>query len=276
MRKLISKYFDVDGKIGRKQFFLRIIPLYLLVGVFAFINGTMAEVLIDISKNDTYFDINWLYAYSVFMMLCLFLIIISYITLEIRRVNDLNKPKWLLNLNFIPPIGIILLVYLIFAKNKSSKNALKRYVEVTSGEQINVEETKVIKESITMGNKLKRVLSRKLIVVVTVLLTVLIIVYFSFFNLPHNGEWSSEIYSHRFVLEIKNGEGRIRIYPKGTSKSAINSFYVLVYEKNKNNTTIGIDGRTHNIKTNGSVLVLELNDLDTKIGVLDNDLYFTK
>ncbi len=116
----------------------------------------------------------------------------------------------------------------------------------------------------------KKAPSKKLIFVVMVLIVAMSIAYFNFFYYPHDGRWETELYSREIILDVDKGEGIFKIdHSKGHD--------VLIFEPNKKNTTIGINGSSNKIDVNRGVLIIELDNLYTsELGELNEVLYFKR
>lgn len=129
---------------------------------------------------------------------------------------------------------------------------------------------KDIESKMSKPNKLSKKAPVKKLIVIMVLIVAILTVYFNFFYYPHDGRWETELYSREILLKVDKGEGIFKI---GNTKG----YDVLIFEPNKKNTTIGINGSSNKIDINKGVLMIELNNLYTsELGESNEVLYFKK
>lgn len=157
---------------------------------------------------------------------------------------------------------------LISSNDVSNTHTIKNEVVNGNPETINQENSKIEKTRSVLKNNKK--FSKRLAIAVMSLVVILLIGYFNFFYYPHNGRWETELYSRKVILDMDKGEGTLKIgHRKG--------YDVIVFDPNKKNTTMGINGSSNNVDVNRNVLVLELENLYTsELGELNEVLYLKR
>ncbi|SEJ54481.1 Uncharacterized membrane protein YhaH, DUF805 family [Propionispira arboris] len=100
-----SKFFTSKGRLNRKVYFLRVIVLT----VFGLIFSLLASVLDTVA--------------AIFVFIVTVVpFLISSVMLQIRRCHDLNKSGWFILLFYIPIVGIIVGLYVLFAAGTKGDN----------------------------------------------------------------------------------------------------------------------------------------------------------
>lgn len=297
MSNIISKFFDMKGCISRKQFILRYIVLLIYVFILNVMKEIYVEVVVELAKmgvelNDVVLTISSI----LIVVLAIFALIIN-ISLIIRRLYDLDKPKGLIILAFIPLVNFIFLFYLMLAKSKNKVLENRIYERESIVQQGDEEAVSLIyrepfesvsmnsedlvdgtneKEQIRDSKPTTRVSGKKKFAISLVILIIVSFIYINFFHYPHNGRWVTELNSHKIELKLNNGEGTLKIYYGKKGPGVAETKDVLIFKPNKRDTIAGIGGKSNRINVNSNVLILELDDIDTVIGRLDETLYFKK
>ena len=104
---MYKKWRSFKGRIGRKNFFERFLPLGILLGV---INVSL-EPFVGVHQ---LLSILWLFASVI--------IIIPMLSSACLRLHDLDKSGWWQLFFLIPLVGIILLFYLLLKKGTNGPN----------------------------------------------------------------------------------------------------------------------------------------------------------
>lgn len=111
------KIFAINGRIGRLRYLaygmlFTIITLFL-IGIAAFLIPSIATVLTDISG-----------VTSALLLIALYLpLIIISIILVRRRLNDLDRSGWWQILMYVPFVGIIFALYVLFWPGTKGSNS---------------------------------------------------------------------------------------------------------------------------------------------------------
>ena len=113
LRKIVkAELFTCDGRISRgeyiKKFLFLLVSIVPLLIIFVFLVDFLGDFIEEI-------------------LLLLFgiigvLINISYLTLSIRRLHDLNKSGWLILIAVVPLIDIALFIYLLACQGTHGEN----------------------------------------------------------------------------------------------------------------------------------------------------------
>lgn len=285
MKKILSKFFDMDGSINRIQFLIRTSIVYLLILIIYVFNEFVEVFVIELAKNG--YIANWLPLYGIIMGIILISLVCSLVLLQLRRLNDLNSPRWLKFLIFVVPINVLLFLYLLVAKGQKTKTNSyhKEMFEQSDNNQdnqsnlSNERNPEIIEVNNNKSYKTKRKTLRykKILIVVTIMLIVLGKIYMSLFYSPYNGKWQANLYNRLIVLDVKKDEGKLLIYHGSSDNTSVQDRYeILIFESNKKDTKVGIDGGSHKLSVNRGILVLELKNLYSNLGYLDEDVYFKK
>lgn len=272
LKSIVNKFFDLGVKISSLQFFLRSVVIYILIGIMIFINEVVDQSNIEMYKQGYYIKTNWLGIYSFVMTIVLLILISSLIILQIGRLNDLGKKSGLVILTFVPLLNILFYLYLVLVKSKNNNNNIILNPEATEFSDNEADVGDVGDVVIDKDIKVNRKRIKKKVIVPIILVTVLIsiCVGFIFLYSPYNGKWEGELYHRLVLLEINDDEGRLLFYKnKSRSSSAENIFKIILFEKNKRKTILGIDGGSHKVRVDGDVLVLELDDLYSNLDQLE-------
>lgn len=118
MDKIKKYYFDLDGRIGRADYIIRIIIATIVLGVLSFLN----VMLIAVHQIPPI-------AVALGGIIVIASVIIS-IVLMAKRLHDLDKTGWLSLLIFVPVVGFILFVVLLVIPGTAGPN---NYGQVQSG-----------------------------------------------------------------------------------------------------------------------------------------------
>ncbi len=94
-KKFISNYFNFKGRSTRKDFWFTILDIFIITIIIGFIVGPLQ--LEDKIVN-------------LILELYGLILIIPMLSLEIRRLHDINKSGWWILLSLIPGIGSIILI----------------------------------------------------------------------------------------------------------------------------------------------------------------------
>ena len=109
-RLLFDKFFTTRGRSSRKEYVTKVFIIFVI-----FIFAIYTKDYID-SRDDK------LAIYSLFLIVILmYLAIIQYFPLCIRRLHDLNASGWYVLLTFVP-FGQLLILWLMFKKGTESPN----------------------------------------------------------------------------------------------------------------------------------------------------------
>jgi uncharacterized membrane protein YhaH (DUF805 family)/DNA-directed RNA polymerase subunit RPC12/RpoP len=100
------------GRIGRRVYFFGSIFSWLFLVLFIFIIA-----FLDLLSNETITAIYLFFFYLLFV----YIIIINF-SLAIRRLHDINKSGWYLLLSFIPLLGSVFSLYILFKKGDKKIN----------------------------------------------------------------------------------------------------------------------------------------------------------
>ncbi|MFK7816599.1 MAG: DUF805 domain-containing protein [Gammaproteobacteria bacterium] len=111
------KIFSINGRIGRLRYlaygmFFTIITLFI-IGIAAFLIPSIATLLTDISG-----------VTSALLLIVLYLpLIIISIILVRRRLNDLDRSGWWQILMYVPLVGILFALYVLFWPGTKGSNS---------------------------------------------------------------------------------------------------------------------------------------------------------
>lgn len=110
-----KKFFNYKGRLNRKTYFFRVVPLNVVVTIFTEILVELDEIPYDEIGTGTEFLIYGM----IFLMLPM---VISCYMNGIRRLHDMDKSGWLILVMFIPMINIIFNLYLILKRGTLGAN----------------------------------------------------------------------------------------------------------------------------------------------------------
>ena len=104
-RGLKENFFRTDGRLNRKRYFLRNVVLAALgVLLLIFFSIYIGMTLIDTGEGAfAAFLHSFMTGIGVFMLLCTPLII-SHLTLTVRRLHDVGMSGWYLLFLYVPPL----------------------------------------------------------------------------------------------------------------------------------------------------------------------------
>ena len=109
-RLLFYKFFTTRGRSSRKEYITKTFIVFVI-----FIFAIYTKDYID-SRDDN------LSIYSLFfIVISMYLAIIQYFPLAIRRLHDLNASGWYVLLTFVP-FGQLLILWLMFKKGTDGPN----------------------------------------------------------------------------------------------------------------------------------------------------------
>lgn len=100
----IGNLFNANGRIGRKDWIIWIIAVWVVFSIIAAVLGVYDE------RNE-----GWFALLSIIPA-------IAGIFLGIKRLHDMNKSGWLYILNFIPIVAFFFSIYLIVWKGDAGDN----------------------------------------------------------------------------------------------------------------------------------------------------------
>ena len=95
----IRNYANFEGKATRREYWMYVLYYVVILSILYFLN--------DYSNN------------SIFIGLFQIILIISTLSILVRRLHDVNKPGWLILFSFLPLLNLYLLFLLV---QPSSKN----------------------------------------------------------------------------------------------------------------------------------------------------------
>ena len=110
-----KKFFSCKGRLNRKPYFIRVVPLAILGSIFFEILMELDEI--PYSELNTGMEI-----LTYVIIFLLFPILISCYMNAIRRLHDLDKSGWFVLIMFAPTINIIFGWYLMLKKGTSGAN----------------------------------------------------------------------------------------------------------------------------------------------------------
>lgn len=111
MRELLfNKVFTAKGRSNRKEYIIKF--LLSTVGFFLWAYSK------DFTKNNDLLVI----LYMLMMVILMYISIIQYFPLSIRRLHDLNASGWYVLLTFVP-FGQFLILWLMFKKGTDGANS---------------------------------------------------------------------------------------------------------------------------------------------------------
>ena len=115
------------ARIGRLRYFLgplcTVGPLYALVAIWGVIGYMMQQGGGTVSPNSFISMVNFVIPLLMIPAVLLgFVGVYLFITLGIRRTHDVGHSGWFLLLTFIPYIGLIFSLYLLFKKGDQGEN----------------------------------------------------------------------------------------------------------------------------------------------------------
>ena len=113
LEKFRQMFFTTKGRLNRMNYFLYSLGL----GIIAFLITFVVSFIIIISSGSTES-----FTYKAFETAIYFVWFISYLTLAVRRLHDLDKKEWLVVLNLIPVINFFFAIYLLFFPGTPGRN----------------------------------------------------------------------------------------------------------------------------------------------------------
>ena len=108
-QSLKELFFTYEGRLNRKRYLLRGLALGL-VGFLVFYLMTAAAFMTE----------NVLVAFADVVVYAI--IFVSSFMLSIRRLHDMGKPGWWVAILFVPVVGIILSLVMLFKKGTEGAN----------------------------------------------------------------------------------------------------------------------------------------------------------
>jgi uncharacterized membrane protein YhaH (DUF805 family) len=106
----IRNLFSFKGRASRKEYIYRILPILFLY----FINKDLGLY----NRNPIS---NYLLLLEWLLLILLFIYILQYFPLAIRRLHDLNSSGWFVLISFVP-FGQLLILWLMFKKGTDGVN----------------------------------------------------------------------------------------------------------------------------------------------------------
>lgn len=110
---LKEDYFSFNWRINRKTFLIRNIVLFLTIAIL-----TLLQFFLKDFKTPS---LSLIFVHFLLFFCCIF-ILISQVSLSIRRFHDLNKNGWFILLGIIPIINFFIMIYLYFFKGTVGLN----------------------------------------------------------------------------------------------------------------------------------------------------------
>lgn len=101
----LGKLFSADGRIGRKDWIVWIVGVWIILGIAGWLLGAYEEDADSIT-------------YGILAIIAG----LAGIFMGIKRLHDLNKSGWLYIIGFIPIVGFFFSLYLIFWKGDTGDN----------------------------------------------------------------------------------------------------------------------------------------------------------
>lgn len=108
-QSLKELFFTYEGRLNRKRYFLRGLVIGLVGAVLIYLM-TVAAVSTE----------NVLVAFADFVIYAI--IAVSSFMLSIRRLHDMGKPGWWVLILFVPVVGVILSLVMLFKKGTEGPN----------------------------------------------------------------------------------------------------------------------------------------------------------
>lgn len=114
----MKKYFSFEGRIGRKSYILRLLIMNLLINVIGLPLGIMK---LFFGGAGAFYYISFLFNMATFLLLML-----SYFSLWVRRLHDMDKEgKYLIRVNMVfSLIGVLFGFYVSFMVGRDMDNLL--------------------------------------------------------------------------------------------------------------------------------------------------------
>lgn len=105
-----KQFFDVNGRIGRLDYLIRLIVASVTFGVLFFVN----IMLISVHQTP---PISVALSWVIIAASC-----IVSLVLMAKRLHDVNKTGWLALLLFVPVVGFILFLVMLFMPGSEDAN----------------------------------------------------------------------------------------------------------------------------------------------------------
>lgn len=112
-----GKIFSADGRVGRKDWIIWIVAIWIILGIIGWILGV-------------YDDDGTSITYSILSIIAG----IASIFMGIKRLHDLDKTGWLYLLTIVPLVNLVFWIYLIVWKGTDGDN---KYGSPNSGSPFN-------------------------------------------------------------------------------------------------------------------------------------------
>ncbi|WP_066800879.1 DUF805 domain-containing protein [Moraxella oblonga] len=112
-----TPFYKASGRIGRVRFFAYTMMLVLCAMVAMFVLGILSAILIPMLGE----SVATVLGIPVIVVLWASMVYINFAP-SIRRLNDLNKTGWISLLYLVPIVGILLWIYLSFARGDEGVN----------------------------------------------------------------------------------------------------------------------------------------------------------
>ncbi len=119
-KTIMQLLFSAKGRLNRQKFIVATILWNIVVLVMMFVSTTFSAMACDPEASSIITVLMGL-SWFVYIVL-LFAFIYSAFAMQIKRWHDLGKSGWFVLLGFIPIVGIICLVYLLFIKGTDGDN----------------------------------------------------------------------------------------------------------------------------------------------------------
>lgn len=117
MKTFFSLFFSFKGRLNRQKFIILAMPLLFISWVFLFGSSILNQSMHttpNLSFSDTLFV---LFFYSSWL-----LIMLSLLSISIRRLHDFNKSGWMALIFFLPLIGFLFFLCLTYKKGTIGEN----------------------------------------------------------------------------------------------------------------------------------------------------------
>lgn len=117
-------FFSFEGRLNRQRYWLRILALIgITIGIMVFIVNLFGATYAMENRYESSTSINVaVVLLSVSVLIAYVAMIVSSISLLIRRLHDLDQSGWMSLLSFIPLVGFGLLIYAAFFRGTDGPN----------------------------------------------------------------------------------------------------------------------------------------------------------
>lgn len=117
IKNIFALLFSFKGRLSRKKFILLAIPLLCLIVICNFISQSFVESLEQATEISTLDIVFYCLFYPIWLS-----IIISIVSISVRRLHDFNHPSWLVIILLVPVIGFWFFVCLMYKKGMVGEN----------------------------------------------------------------------------------------------------------------------------------------------------------